>query len=134
MVSSPVDYFVETGMLPTSILGIEATTNQAVCHLVPNPDIATNRYVWYALKTKIPELLTKRVGGAQPNISQQIIKKTKIPLPPIAEQRRIVEILDQADALRKKNAPKLTKLLNAYFLSSSSKCLAIQQLILKVGT
>lgn len=88
----------------TALLGLRATTNQAVCHVVPDPRVAYNRYVWYALRAKVPMLLTKRVGGAQPNISQKIIRDTTIALPAISEQRRIVEILDQADALRKQRS------------------------------
>lgn len=88
----------------TSILGVEATTNQAICHLLPNKKVADARFVWYALRAKLLELLSRRVGGAQPNISQQIIRNTFVSLPPLSEQHRIVELLDQADALRKKRA------------------------------
>ncbi len=88
----------------TALLGVDAATNQAVCHIIPNKEVAETKYIWYALRTKVSELLSRRVGGAQPNISQQIIRSTKVPIPPLSEQRRIVEILDQADALRKKRA------------------------------
>lgn len=88
----------------TALLGIDATTNQAICHVVPSPTLADNRYVWYAIRASVPHLLSKRVGGAQPNISQKIIRSMSIPLPPPSEQRWIVEILDQADALRKQRA------------------------------
>lgn len=85
-----------------AILGIEATSNQAVCHIIPDKSIADQRYMFYALQKQVPKWLEQRVGGAQPNISQQIIRDTKIPLPPIAEQRRIAAILDRADAIRRK--------------------------------
>lgn len=85
-----------------AILGIEATSNQAVCHIVPDKDVADQRYMFYALQRQVPKWLEQRVGGAQPNISQQIIRETKISLPPIAEQRRIAAILDRADAARRK--------------------------------
>ncbi|MFZ4858976.1 MAG: restriction endonuclease subunit S [Desulfuromonadaceae bacterium] len=88
----------------TALLGIDAATNQAICNIIPKPEVADTRYVWYALKNQLPYLLAQRVGGAQPNISQQIIKKSKIALPPPSEQRRIVEILDKADQLRKLRA------------------------------
>lgn len=103
----------------TAILGIEAATNQAICHIVPDERIATVRYIWYSLRFKLPELLSLRVGGAQPNINQQIIRNTLISLPPISEQRRIVEILDRADALRKKRAEadaKAERILTALFI------------------
>jgi len=83
-------------------LGIQAATNQAVCHIIPDEQIADKRYFFYALQSKIPDLLSRRVGGAQPNISQTIIKETLIPLPTIEEQKRIAAILDKADAIRRK--------------------------------
>ncbi|NQT71105.1 MAG: restriction endonuclease subunit S [Desulfobacteraceae bacterium] len=93
----------------TALLGINATTNQAICNIQPNPEIVENKFLWHFLKSNIKELLHKRFGGAQPNISQQIIKETKVPIPPISEQRRIVEILNQADRLRKLRADSDTK-------------------------
>jgi type I restriction enzyme, S subunit len=82
------------------ILGIDATTNQAVCHIIPDEDKADSRYIFHALQGKLAEFLSRSVGGAQPNISQQIIRETKIFLPPIEDQKRIAAILDQAEALR----------------------------------
>lgn len=85
-----------------AMLGIDAATNQAVCNITPDPNRAFSRYVYYALLSKVPEFLQNAVGGAQPNISQGMIKITRIPLPPLAEQQRIADILDKADALRHK--------------------------------
>ena len=92
------------------LLGIEATTNQAVCHVVPDPSKADTRYMFHLLQAKAAELVSRGVGGAQPNISQGVIKSLKIPLPPLDEQRRIAGILDQADALRRLRARALDKL------------------------
>jgi type I restriction enzyme S subunit len=92
------------------ILGIEATTNQAVCHIVPDPKVALTRYVYHALSSKVPSLISMGVGGAQPNINQGIIKSLAIPLPSLPEQRRIAAILDQADALRAKRREALAQL------------------------
>ncbi len=85
----------------TALLGFEATTNQAVCHIIANRRLADPKFVWYGLRAELPVLLRKRVGGAQPNISQHIIRSTTLPLPALREQRRIVELLEQADGLRR---------------------------------
>jgi type I restriction enzyme S subunit len=85
-----------------AILGIEAATNQAVCSIIPDPNRAYDRYLYYALRSKVPVFLRSAVGGAQPNISQGLIRSTKILLPPLGEQKRIAAILDKADALRRK--------------------------------
>lgn len=39
------------------------------------------------------------VGGGQPLITAGLLKKFKIPIPPLAEQNRIVAILDKFDKL-----------------------------------
>ncbi|MCV2894573.1 restriction endonuclease subunit S [Lentibacter sp. XHP0401] len=92
------------------LLGIEATTNQAVCHVVPDPSKADTGYMFHLLQAKAAELVARGVGGAQPNISQGIIKSLKIPVPPLEEQKRIAGILDQADALRRLRTRALDKL------------------------
>jgi type I restriction enzyme, S subunit len=65
-----------------AVLGIEASSNQAVCHIIPDDKVADRRYLFYALRQNVPVWLNRGVGGAQPNISQQIIRTTSIPLPP----------------------------------------------------
>ena len=84
------------------VLGIEAATNQAVCYIIPDERRADRKYIFYALQSRVPVWLSQRVGGGQPNISQGIVKETKIPLPPLSEQKRIADILDKADAIRRK--------------------------------
>ncbi len=93
-----------------AILGVEATTNQAVCHIVPDPKIADTRYLYYAIANQVPSIIAMGVGGAQPNINQGIVKDLVIRIQPIQEQRRIAAILDQADALRAKRREALAQL------------------------
>jgi type I restriction enzyme S subunit len=92
------------------ILGVEATTNQAVCHIVPDPKAAEVRFLFHALSNQVANLVARAVGGAQPNISQGIVKDLKLALPPLAEQRRIAEVLDRAEALRAKRRAPLAQL------------------------
>jgi type I restriction enzyme S subunit len=102
-----------------SELAMDATTNQAICHIVPDPKLCDRGYLYQYLSAIKPELLDRRVGGGQPNISQAIIKSLSVPLPPLPEQRRIAAILDKADALRAKRREaiaKLDQLLQSVFL------------------
>ncbi len=65
-----------------SILGIDAATNQAICSIIPKVGLNTF-YLVQLLKVINTYLLDRRIGGAQPNITQQIIRDLHIPLPPL---------------------------------------------------
>ncbi|GAB3768693.1 restriction endonuclease subunit S [Ramlibacter monticola] len=93
-----------------AILGVEATTNQAVCHIVPDAETADTQYLYRAIAGQVPAIIAMGVGGAQPNISQAIVKNLQVPLPPLPEQRRIAAILNKADALRAKRREALAEL------------------------
>jgi type I restriction enzyme S subunit len=77
------------------ILRFEAATNQAVCGILPN-DKFVPEFLFYFLLAKKDELVAQATGNAQPNISQIKIKNTEVPVPPLAEQQRIVGLLDEA--------------------------------------
>lgn len=77
----------------TAILGIPATTNQA-CACARCRDVLNNKYLFYYLRSQKDTFIAKGKGGAQPNISQDIIRNHMIPLPPLAEQKRIVEQIE----------------------------------------
>jgi type I restriction enzyme M protein len=71
------------------ILRFESATNQAVCGIMPN-DQLDPKFLYLCLKANKPSLIRLAGGGAQPNISQKIIRDFEIPLPPIAIQKEIV--------------------------------------------
>lgn len=75
------------------ILNFDATTNQAIAGLTPVP-LVNKMYLVYSLKELANSIMDKGKGVAQKNINQSILKATKIPLPPRAEQDRIVAKLD----------------------------------------
>jgi type I restriction enzyme, S subunit len=58
-------------------------------------------------RSQITKLVT---GTAQQNFGPSHLKATKITLPPLAEQRRIAEVLDRAEALRAKRRAALAQL------------------------
>lgn len=78
----------------TGILGMDASTNQACAVGIPNGGISS-KFLHYFLKSQRNEFVNKGKGGAQPNISQTVIKSHLINLPPLPEQNRIVDKLDK---------------------------------------
>ena len=81
------------------LLDFDSSMNQAVCFINPDKEKADVKYLYYYLMSKNQELLDKREGGGQPNISQTILKNLKIPLPILSEQKAIVAKLDHAQRL-----------------------------------
>lgn len=77
----------------TGILKIEAATNQAVCAIFPFEDIERDYLFWFLKQHRIDFILQSK-GGAQPNISQKVIKETKIPVPPLEIQKKVIEFLN----------------------------------------
>lgn len=77
-----------------AILGIPAATNQAVCGIFENELIET-KYLYSFLFFKRPDLIKVGIGGAQPNISQTILKEVPIPLPPLPIQQAIVSKIEE---------------------------------------
>lgn len=88
----------------TSILGIDASTNQACAVGVPVEGLIGKEYLYRLLQNEKAAFIEKGKGGAQPNISQAVIKAHGIGLPPLAEQTRIAvkldELLAQVDTLK----------------------------------
>jgi type I restriction enzyme S subunit len=76
------------------ILGVDAATNQAVCGILLPQEIDT-RFAYRFLESKRRDLIEMGKGGAQSNISQQIIRELEFPLPPADEQRRIVAEIEK---------------------------------------
>jgi type I restriction enzyme S subunit len=104
----------------TAVLDIEAATNQAIAGVVPkNTDQLEPRYLRYFLDSKHGELNRAARGVAQPNINQSILKALDVPLPPLPEQRRIVDLLSRAEGivrLRREAEKKAAELIPALFL------------------
>lgn len=78
----------------TSILGFDATTNQACGVGQPTHGITDTTFLYYLLRNEKDSFIAKGKGGAQPNISQALIKEHQISLPPLAEQKVIADKLN----------------------------------------
>lgn len=77
----------------------ETTTNQAVCCIKPNACVAPV-FLRYALEFKKDWMIDQCAGGAQPNISQGIVKKVAIPDVTLARQQEFADFASQVDKLR----------------------------------
>ena len=82
-----------------AIVGNELTTNQACCGCTPY--MVYNWYLFYFLMASRDTFIKKGEGGAQPNISRVKLVEHLIPLPPLQEQKRIVEKIKQLTQLLK---------------------------------
>lgn len=75
------------------ILGMQAATNQAVCGVIMPPEL-DRQFLFRFLQGSRPRLIARGKGGAQPNISQEIVRRLEVPVPPHSEQVRIVAELE----------------------------------------
>jgi len=72
-----------------AILAESAVTNQAVCGCTPFAGVF-NQFLFLFLLSQREQFHSASEGGAQPNISKVKIVRTPFPLPPLAEQHRVV--------------------------------------------
>lgn len=77
---------------------IRATTNQHCLNMEVDSSQALYRYVYHCVCSKYQELLTKK-QGARGDLNSTLILETEIPVPPLPVQQRIVNVLDNFDAI-----------------------------------
>ena len=80
----------------TKTLRSPMATNQAIAALVP-PFECDPTYLAHALSFRRAGLERLAAQTTQPNISGTIIRRFRLPVPPLEEQRRIAEVLDTID-------------------------------------
>lgn len=78
----------------TGVMGKEMTTNQAIACGIPKDAVILGQYLLYFLQSQKNEFVAAGKGGAQPNISQGVVKSWQLPLPPIDEQLQIINEID----------------------------------------
>ena len=84
-----------------AIAGKELTTNQACCGC--SPYLINNWYLFYFLMASKEQFIKRGEGGAQPNISRVKLVEHLIPLPPLSEQQRIVNTIQNIFRCIEKN-------------------------------
>jgi type I restriction enzyme S subunit len=89
-----------------------ATASTGFCILRARSTVLDRSYLFHWVKSPafIGDMVRKATGASYPAVSDRIIFESKLPLPPLEEQRRIAEVLDQAEALRAKRRAALAQL------------------------
>lgn len=69
------------------------------CFCISDTPLALSRFIFYVLQSKEFQIKGKvRIAGI-PTLDSNILEQLPIPIPPLSEQRRIVDILDRFDTL-----------------------------------
>lgn len=86
--------------LPVAFVPFETTVNQDIKMLTVYESVLP-RYAFHAIQGKSPDILTKakKQGGTVDSLEFKKFLDYKIPLPSLAVQKRLVEVLDNFDAI-----------------------------------
>ena len=93
-----------------NIANCECCIGRGLAALTVNEDICVQEYLWHVLSSKIDELNSKGTGSTFKAINKKTLTETEIPLPPLAEQRKIAAVLDKVSGLIAKRRQQLDKL------------------------
>jgi type I restriction enzyme S subunit len=75
--------------------GKPALLNQRVCRLLPNENIILKKLIYYGLPEYLNKINENTSSTTVKHLSSKSIGEIPFPLPPLAEQRRIVDKLDR---------------------------------------
>lgn len=101
---------VRSGILahtfPVAIAGRDVAFNQDLKALRVVSSATTPRYIFRFLQASSPQILTHgtKRGATVHSLQSGFLELLPAPMPPLAEQERIMKLLDEADELRKLRA------------------------------
>jgi type I restriction enzyme S subunit len=75
------------------VLGIEAACNQACAAMIPKDGVVDFRFLYYLLMRHRDEIIGQATGGAQQNLSGELIKGFTFDFPTFKEQQAISTLL-----------------------------------------
>ena len=99
-----------TGVGKVAIANRALSFSQDITALTPDPTQLDRRYLLRFLQTEADRFKAESRGATIQGVTREVVASTKIPLPPLDEQRRIAAILDKADEVRSKRKAALETL------------------------
>lgn len=89
-----------------AINAVPVATNQGFKSLVPKPGLDA-RFLYRVMRNIGHEIDARASGTTFKEVTKREVEQVVIPLPPLDEQRRIADILDRADEIRRKREESL---------------------------
>jgi type I restriction enzyme S subunit len=86
---------IAANIAETGILGMEACIPDSVVGFIPDAELVGAEYFEFFMRTAKARLQDFAPSTAQKNINMGILESVYVPLPPLAEQRRIVAKVDE---------------------------------------
>lgn len=98
--------------------GNRAYLNQHIFKVTPKQGVLKD-YVYFLLQNITEHLKTQTHGSTMKHVTKKVFERTPVPLPPLIEQQRIVDILNHASSirrLREQAQTKIKKIIPALFV------------------
>lgn len=88
---------------------VPMATNQGFKSFIPKPEKVHAKFLYHWLRMNRAYLESLGNGATFKEVSKAVVSRIEILLPPLAEQLRIAEVLDQAESLRAKRRAAFTQ-------------------------
>ena len=102
-----------------NIANVECCIGRGLASLTSDKNKCLQKYLWYALESKVDDLNSKGTGSTFKAISKSVLFDTEIPLPSLDSQKEISDIFDKITILikiRKKQINNLENLVKSRFI------------------
>lgn len=90
-------------------VGFSGVIGSTLARMKINNKKSNPRFLYWFLEFQNELIKSQRTGATIPHVNGEALKDLQIPLPPLTTQIRIAEILDAADALKRKDRELLKK-------------------------
>ena len=102
-----------------NIADVQCCIGRGLAALTADNSKCTQKYLWYALQSKVEELNSKGTGSTFKAIGKSVLHDTEIPLPTIEKQYEVAAVLDNVTQLikaRKQQLKELDMLVKSRFI------------------